>query len=199
MLERLRRLLQRALEAVAIALLTVLATVVLLGIGARSVGRPLVWYDEVASILLAWLSLLGAALAMLRNAHLNFENLLVAQPPGRRAALFVLVEAVVFTVFALMLWAGWRILEVFGDETITSIPWVRLAFVQSVVPIGAALTITSRLLVLRENWRRVMAGRDAESEEIAAEIARAQAEHSRAQPGSPSASGERSGASRSRR
>lgn len=195
----MRRAYERALAAATIALLIVLAAIVVYAVAARTAGASPIWYDEVASILLAWLSLLGAALAMLRNAHLNFENLLVAQPPGRRAALFVLVEAVVFTVFALMLWAGWRILEVFGDETITSIPWVRLAFVQSVVPIGAALTITSRLLVLRENWRRVMAGRDAESEEIAAEIARAQAEHSRAQPGSPSASGERSGASRSRR
>lgn len=178
-MSRLRRAYERGLAALTIALLIVLAVVVVYAVVARTAGASPIWYDEVASILLAWLSLTGAALAMLRNSHLNFESLLVSRAPRTRAALLVVVEVVVLTVFGLLLWAGWRILEVFGDETMTSLPWVKLAFVQSVVPIGAALTIVSRVFVMRDNWRRVMAGRDAESEEIAAEIARAQSEQER--------------------
>jgi TRAP-type C4-dicarboxylate transport system permease small subunit len=175
----MRRAYERLLAAVTVAVLIVLAATVVYAVAARTLGASPIWYDEVASIMLAWLTLLGAALAMVRNAHLNFENLLMAQSVRVRAVLFVVVEVVVLVVFGLIMWAGLRILEVFGDETLTSIPWAKLAFVQSIVPIGAALTIIARVLVVRENWLRVMAGRDTESEEIAAEIARAQAELAR--------------------
>ena len=40
-----------------------LAVVVVLGVGFRKFGAALVWYDEVASVLLAWLTYYGAALA----------------------------------------------------------------------------------------------------------------------------------------
>ncbi len=164
----------RLLATLTVALLVILAAVVLYSVGARTAGASPIWYDEVASILLAWITFLGAALATLRNAHLNFETLLLAQQPRLRAALFIFVELVFLCAFAIILWVGWQILSVFGDETLTSLPGVQLAYVRSVVPIGALLTLLARAMVVRDNWRRVMAGRDAESEEIAAEIARAQ-------------------------
>ncbi|MCL4745833.1 MAG: TRAP transporter small permease subunit [Burkholderiaceae bacterium] len=175
----MRRYYERLLAIVTIALLIALAAIVLYAVAARTLGASPIWYDEVASVVLAWLSLLGAALAMARNAHLNFENLLMAQPLRVRGALFLFAELVVLAVFSILLWVGWRILEVFGDETLTSLTWVPLAVVHAIVPVGAALTILARLLVARENWQRVMEGRDSESEEIAAEIARAQAELAR--------------------
>lgn len=170
----MRRAYDRLLATLTIALLVTLALVVLYSVGARASGFSPIWYDEVASILLAWISFLGAALATLRNAHLNFENLLVAQPRPVRAALFVFVETVFVLTFGLICWAGWRILGVFNDEVLTSIAWVQLAYVRSIVPIGALLMLVSRLFVVHQNWLRVMAGRDAESEEIQAEIVRAQ-------------------------
>ena len=46
------------LETFVLALMTSLAVVVLLGVIFRKAGASLVWYDEVASILLAWLTVL---------------------------------------------------------------------------------------------------------------------------------------------
>lgn len=173
------RLLDRTLAVVATALLVALAVIVLYAVGARAAGASPAWYDEVAAILLAWLSLVGAALATLRNAHLNFENLLVGSRPALRIVLFVLVELAFFAVFALVAWYGWRLLEIFGGETLTSLRFVPRALVHAIVPVGAGLTIVARLLVLPGNWRRVMSGRNLEHVEIDAEIARAQAELSR--------------------
>jgi len=165
-----------ALSVVTLTLLVLLAAVVLYAVAARTAGSSPIWYDEVASVMLAWLSFLGAALAALRHAHLNFESLLVTRALALRKTMFVFGEIVFVAVFVLMAWAGWRILDIFGDETLTSLRFVPLALVHSVVPVGSALMIVSRVLVMRDNWQRVMSGRDAESDEIAEEIARAEAE-----------------------
>ena len=44
------------LEWVVVALMVVLALEVTLGVVFRSFGRALSWYDELASVLLAWLT-----------------------------------------------------------------------------------------------------------------------------------------------
>ena len=59
----MKRIVGRFLEWTVLVLMTVLATIVVLGVVFRKTGAALVWYDEVASILLAWLTYYGAALA----------------------------------------------------------------------------------------------------------------------------------------
>ena len=54
---------------------------VLLGVACRKLEIPLVWYDEGASIMLAWLTYYGAALAALKRAHIGFPGLVNAMPP----------------------------------------------------------------------------------------------------------------------
>ena len=65
----------------AIFLLASLAVIVLMGVAARKLGIAMVWYDEVASIALAWLTYYGAALAALKRAHIGFPGLVNAMPP----------------------------------------------------------------------------------------------------------------------
>lgn len=175
-----RSIYERTLATVTLTLLVALAAVVLYSVAARTAGSSPIWYDEVASVMLAWLTFLGAALATLRHAHLNFDTLLVSRGLALRRLLFGFGELVFLGVFALIGWAGWHILEIFGDEALTSLRSVPLALVHSVVPIGAGLMILSRLLVAGENWQRVKAGRDLDSDEITAEIARAQTELNKA-------------------
>jgi len=76
---------------------------VLLGIGFRAARRPLAWYDEVASVLLACSRITAAALAALKNAHIGF--------PGRRTrwtgwrfVVLVVREAAVLGFFAVLAW-----------------------------------------------------------------------------------------------
>ena len=157
MLERLRRLLQRALEAVAITLLTVLATVVLLGVGARSVGRPLVWYDEVASILLAWLTYYGAALAALHRAHIGFPEVVRALPHPVRRGVLVVAETVVLGFFGLLAWVGWRVFEVASGDRLVSLPWMPLQVAESVIPTGAVLFLVAEALSIPAAWRAAAA------------------------------------------
>ena len=83
-----RRRLEVVLEVVTVLLMGSLALVVVVGVGFRKAGAALVWYDEVASILLAWLTFYGAALAALKRAHIGFPKLVDGlSEPLRRAAI----------------------------------------------------------------------------------------------------------------
>lgn len=172
--------LDRLLQGVTLLLLLALTGTVLLGIAFRYSGNSLIWYDELAAMLLAWITFSGAALAMLRNAHMDFSGLLHALPQPSRDALFWLLEVLVLAILGVTVWAGWAILAIFGSESLTSLPFLERRVVQSVLPLGAALMVLARLLTLPERLADARAGRDAESREIETEVARAGKEHAAA-------------------
>ncbi len=153
-LDQIRRGLERFLEAVVLFLIAALAAVVVVGVGFRKVGAALVWYDEVASILLAWLTYYGAALAALKRAHIGFPTVMAALPDRVRMPLFLVGEVVILTFFAVAAWAGWRVLVILEGTALVSLPWVPARVAQSVIPIGAVLYIVAQLLSAPEALRR---------------------------------------------
>lgn len=170
-------ILHRLLEAITVALLVSLASVVVSAVVARYVfNSSFHWYDEVASVMLAWLTYYGAALAALRRSHLGFSGLVLGLPRGARVPVFLAAEAVVYAVFLSIAYAGWYVLRVMAGETLVSLDWVPLQFTQAVVPIGCLLFVLAQGLSTPEAWRRLEAGYDAEALEIEAEIERASAE-----------------------
>lgn len=158
MLGLVRRVTAVLLEAVTISLLAMLTAVVVAAVVMRKFGHSLVWYDEVALVLLAWLSYYGAALAALGRAHLAFPGLAARLAPGPRIAVFVLGELAVILFFALAAWYGWLVLGVLAGEALISLPWLSYPVVHSVIPLGAALFILAQLVSLPEAWRALWAG-----------------------------------------
>jgi TRAP-type C4-dicarboxylate transport system permease small subunit len=143
----LRSAVERILEVVSVGLLVVLAAEVLAGIVFRAFRRPLVWYDEVASVLLAWLTYYGAALAALKRAHIGFPGFVRAMPRAPRAAALVVREVAVSGFFLLLAWEGARILGELGGETLVTVD-IPVRVTQSVIPIGAVLFVVAELLNL---------------------------------------------------
>ncbi len=142
--------LRRFLEVVVLALMAALACVVVVGVGFRKAGASLVWYDEVASILLAWLTYYGAALAALHRAHIGVPTLVDKLRGRARTAVVLLAEASVLGFFGVLAWAGVRVLAVLGGTSLVSLPWVPTSIAQSVIPIGAVLFIAAQLLSMPE-------------------------------------------------
>ena len=81
---RVDRTFGRALE-IATALLVVAEIVILfIGIVARyAFNRPLIWSDELASILFLWLAMLGTVVALRRNEHMRLTTLINSLSPKR--------------------------------------------------------------------------------------------------------------------
>jgi TRAP-type C4-dicarboxylate transport system permease small subunit len=150
---RFRVAFERLLEAIVIVLMVALALEVIVGVVFRTLGQALVWYDEIASVLLAWVTYYGAALAALRRGHIGVSGLVQAMPPGLRLPVVLFAEACVFGFFILLGYAGWSVLEVLDTDTLVSLPRVSVAWTQSVIPISSALFIVAQALSLPEILR----------------------------------------------
>jgi len=157
-LDRLRLAFERLLASIVGLLLVTLTVVVVVAVVYRWAGHSLVWYDEVASVLLAWLTYYGAALAALKRAHIGFTGLVDGLAPRPRVAAVLFGEACVIGFFALLAWTGWQVLQVLQGLHLVSLPWVPVQLTQSVIPIGAALFIVAQLLSLPEVLRRAREG-----------------------------------------
>jgi TRAP-type C4-dicarboxylate transport system permease small subunit len=161
-LSTLRTGFERLLEAVVVILMLAMIVVVVLGVTYRKLGMSLVWYDEVASVLLAWLTYYGAALGALKRAHIGVPNLLDATPPGARLILAGLGEVATFGFFLVLARYGVEVLALLGGDTLVSLPAVPTRVTQSVIPIGAVLFMIAKALALPEVWRDLRQGRTGE-------------------------------------
>jgi TRAP-type C4-dicarboxylate transport system permease small subunit len=160
-LRQARLIFERLLIAICLVLMVTLAVLVVAAVAWRWAGASLTWYDEIASILLAWITYYGAALAALRRAHLGFPNLVIALPPAIRVPLLVVTEGLVMFFFALVAWFGWRAIDLLRGDHLISLPWIGVEVVQSVIPIGAVLFIIAEALTVPERLREALAGRPA--------------------------------------
>lgn len=155
-MQALRKGYEKFLEWVVIALMVILAVEVTVGVVYRTMGASLVWYDEVASILLAWLTFYGSAYAAAKRGHISCPELVAMMPPGPRLAVTIVVEILVIGFFALLGYMGWYVLEILATDTLVSLPDIPVSWVQSVIPISAVLIIIAELFTLPEAlaWAR---------------------------------------------
>jgi TRAP-type C4-dicarboxylate transport system permease small subunit len=147
-LQRFRRGFELLLETIVIVLMVTLTAIIVAAFTLRYFGVALVWYDEVASIGLVWLTYYGSALAALKGAHIGVPSFVNAMPPRARLAVTLFAEACVFLFFIVLAVTGLEVLAVLGTDTLVSLPWMPLQVTQSVIPIGATLFIIAEALRL---------------------------------------------------
>jgi len=148
-----RSVFERLLETITVLLIISLAVVVVLGVIFRWAGEALSWYDEVASVQLAWLTYFGASLAALKRAHIGVPGLIAAVPPLYRVPLVICAEFVVIGFFLILAWYGYVVLVILEGDTLISLPYIGTQFTQSVIPISAILFVIAEILNLPQILR----------------------------------------------
>src|ERR1044071_1091948 len=87
-LENLNKALGTLVEVPAAFLVWAEVVGLLMGVRSRYVlHRPLVWSDELASILFLWLAMLGSIVAFQRGEHMRMTAIVGKLTPSRRAFL----------------------------------------------------------------------------------------------------------------
>ena len=131
------------------ASLLVAAEVILLftGIIARYVlHAPLVWSDELASVLFLWLAMIGSALALRRGAHMRMTTFVAKASPQAQAVLeaFATLSALMFLLLILA-----PSHEFMTDEQAMAMPGLDIsaAWRAAAMPVGAVLMLV--LAVMR--------------------------------------------------
>jgi TRAP-type C4-dicarboxylate transport system permease small subunit len=146
--DRFRQRYGLVLEWVVMFLMVALAVEVTLGIVFRTLGQSLVWYDEVASVLLAWLTFYGSALASVKRGHIGCPEVVDQLPAQMKRWISIFSQVLVLLFFALLGWVGASILPILATDALVSLPWVPMSFVQSVIPVSSALILVAETLNL---------------------------------------------------
>ena len=149
-LHKIKAAYQKLLEFIVFLNVVVLSGVVIVGFMSRLLGSPFSWYDEVASVGLAWLTYYGAALAAAKGAHITCPSIINMAPPSIRLPVALLAEAITMAFFVLLAYTGYQVVVILEGSTLVSLTSVSLQLTQSVIPIGSALFIIAQLLRLPE-------------------------------------------------
>ena len=133
-----------------LAALLVLAEIVVLfaGVTARyAFHAPLVWSDELASILFLWLSMLGAVVALRRGEHMRMTAFVARLRPDTRALFdtFAITASVAFLALV-----AWPAIDYAHEESFVVTPALEIsnAWRASAIPAGIALMGVVALLRL---------------------------------------------------
>jgi tripartite ATP-independent transporter DctM subunit len=143
------------------AALLVVAEIVILfaGVVARyGLRQPLIWSDELASILFLWLAMLGAAVAFRRSEHMRMTAV-VAMTSARTQAYLALVAVCAALAFLLMI--ARPAFEYAYEESFITTPALQISnsWRAAALPVGTCLMALFALLRLARfgDFRLVMA------------------------------------------
>jgi len=123
------------------AALLVVAEIVILfaGVVARyGLHSPLIWSDELASILFLWLAMLGAAVAFRRSEHMRMTAIVASAGPAMRAYLDVVATC---AALAFLLMIAWPAYEYAYEESFITTPALQIANIwrAAALPVGVGL------------------------------------------------------------
>jgi len=106
-LTRMKDRLVTALERLLIVLVAGLVLDVLWQVASRFVLRsPSSWTDELATLLIIWVAMLGASVAFIRNHHLGVDYFVAKLPTRARLVSEIAVQALVGVFAAVVLIVG---------------------------------------------------------------------------------------------
>ncbi len=113
-------------------------------------GSIVVTADEVPGYLLVWIAFLGAYLAMRREGHIAFDLLAQSLPRGARRAPALLNGALVIGFLLMLLWQSVRMIRVSGATEIETAE-IAQGWFMLIMPLAAVLMLTAVGLRLQES------------------------------------------------
>jgi tripartite ATP-independent transporter DctM subunit len=127
----------------------VIAEIVILfaGVVARyGLHRPLIWSDELASILFLWLAMLGAAVAFRRSEHMRMTAIVANARPAMRAYLDVVATS---AALAFLLLIAWPAYEYAHEESFITTPALQIPNVWRAAALPVGIGLMALFAVLR--------------------------------------------------
>src|ERR1700719_1703655 len=132
-------LLGAVVEILAATLVAAEIIILFSGVVARYVlNHPLIWSDELASILFLWLAMLGAVIAFRRDEHMRMTAAVGSLPSQTRATFDLFATCAALAVLLLIAWPAYEYAQ---EETFITTPALSLnnAWRAAALPSGIAL------------------------------------------------------------
>jgi TRAP-type C4-dicarboxylate transport system permease small subunit len=112
-------------------------------------NSPLTWTEELASLLFAWVTFVGAYVGFRSRSHISIDTLVIFLPSAARQWVARFVDVCVLLLLALFLWEG---------ISLTMTTWsleypameISRGYLYLAIPVGAVLMAFGMF----ENWRK---------------------------------------------
>jgi TRAP-type C4-dicarboxylate transport system permease small subunit len=112
-------------------------------------NSPLTWTEELASLLFAWVTFVGAYVGFRSRSHISIDTLVIFLPPVVRLWVTRFVDVSVLLLLALFLWEG---------TSLTLTTWslefpameISRGYLYLAIPVGAVLMAFGMF----EHWRK---------------------------------------------
>jgi TRAP-type C4-dicarboxylate transport system permease small subunit len=112
-------------------------------------NRPLAWTEELASLLFAWLTFVGAYVGFRTRSHIRIDTLMVLFPPAVRRTIGNCVDLCVLALLALFIWQGFMLTRTTWSLEFPALEISR-GYLYVSLPIGACLMVLAILLARRD-------------------------------------------------
>lgn len=149
-----------ALDKLCSVLIVVMLGLMVVITGAQIVCRTwftaLSWSDEVTRYLLIWSTFLGASVVYRHSGHIAITFVQDLLPAKAGKALRVLVHAICFALFAVLLFYSSRYCTKL-NKTATALP-IKMKYIYLCIPISMAVMMVHALLMAAEEMTREVKG-----------------------------------------
>jgi TRAP-type transport system small permease protein len=136
-------------ELLAMVFFAITTFLVFLGAITRTVGYPLIWAIDIAQMSFVWACVLGADIALKRNAHIEIDILVRTFSREARRILAIVFLIMISAFLATLVWLGINLTLLNLERPLGDVG-ISYGFVTSAIPVGAFLMLAT---ALRRLWR----------------------------------------------
>lgn len=144
---------------VCVFLLASMAVVVFLQVFFRYVlNSPLVWGEEVSTLLFAWSTFLGSVIAVRQSSHISIDVLVACLSAPVRRGLQIVVDIAVVVLLLIFIESGIE-LTLEARTIATSTLGISQSYVYAAGPVGGALMLYHYVMKLMDAVRQALPAR----------------------------------------
>ncbi len=162
MFKTIKKILDRSLELLVMVVVVVLVIDVLWQVFTRFILKnPSTWTEELAVFMLIWVSLLGAAVALGRGAHLGIDYFVGKLPARIRVftEVFAFLCVALFSFTVMILGGVELVVDTLRLEQISPAINVKVGYVYLAVPISGFFLVLYSIIGLCERLAELVKGK----------------------------------------
>ena len=144
---------EKALDAVLVFMMIVMAGAVVLQVTSRYVfNNPTSWSEELARYLFVWITFLGAAVVIRKRRHVDVTVLTDRLPPSAAKVVYLVSDAAVLFMLGALTWAGAG-LAIMAHRQLSAAMDLPMSLAYSAMPIGTGLMFVFLVATMIWEWR----------------------------------------------
>lgn len=154
-LKKFTNIVEKVQLTLGVTSLSIFFIAIMIQIGARYFGIPMIWTEEVANYSFIWAVFMGAAVMVNRKEHFRFDGLSKKLKGKAKIYLDIFNNLILLAFNIAILYYGIQALENFWDYRWMALPFLKMGYVWIAIPIMGITMVLYSLVHLIENIKQL--------------------------------------------